>query len=655
MLAVLITLTPGRWNEFIDCQKAKVRIVVLPIMDVETRWNSTVELLERSCRLQQFTHEWLKNPKYSKYKSLYTTEDEWTIVKYAMEVITPFQSWTLRMSKRHTVTLHHAISVYNDMFDHMDGVMRALAKKKTQWKEDLYFAVKFARQKLSKFYAEVTPTTGMLGISAHTLDSLRKLGSFKKWDKGMDINPEDETSDTTQHQEAFLKYVENEYCANHRRMSITKHEKLQSNDFIHSATPSQSGQSSFDPYDLSSGDEEYLKPKDFAETTPGRSNRAARLLAAARLYLNSPPELPKNWGRVNPNLDDYHSDPMEISRTFWIPDIAEWWRQQEETHSKYADLSNVARDIFPIIPHGVEVEANFSLGRDVIGWRQSKTTGETLREKVVVRQYARANNRILAGDDPGFDRSESDHDLELKREAEEKKLHRMAKVHDFLDMWQGSHNLRATQKESRAQNKQMTAVGYISDTEECIKASCSIFQHDSAAACKLSEKSPLPPALSAKQLAGGRIQVLNVRRIRRINRHPAESDDDSAPESVSNTENWLNWNSDLDNPNESKDDCDADNESDVERENCFEDPECPEQRDVCAAPNIPGLLRPIGMTKKRTEKGLVTVNATETRRIRGNRKKYGRMGQFVFSRFFMLLDREFHLENYDGRIMTSYV
>jgi len=72
---------------------------------------------------------------------------------------------------------------------------------------------------------------------------------------------------------------------------------------------------------------------------------------------------------------------MEISSTFWIPDITNWWRQQEETYSKYADLSNVVSDIFSIIPHGVGVEASFSLGRDVIGWRQSKTTGETLREK----------------------------------------------------------------------------------------------------------------------------------------------------------------------------------------------------------------------------------------------------------------------------------
>jgi hypothetical protein len=30
------------------------------------------------------------------------------------------------------------------MFDHMDGVMGALPKKKTQWKEDLFFVVKLA-------------------------------------------------------------------------------------------------------------------------------------------------------------------------------------------------------------------------------------------------------------------------------------------------------------------------------------------------------------------------------------------------------------------------------------------------------------------------------------------------------------------------------
>jgi hypothetical protein len=82
-----------------------------------------------------------------------------------MEVLRPFQYRTQWMSNRHTVTIHQVITVYNDMFDHMDGVMRAMSKKKTQWTEDLFFAVKLARQKLSKYYAEVTSMTGMLLIS----------------------------------------------------------------------------------------------------------------------------------------------------------------------------------------------------------------------------------------------------------------------------------------------------------------------------------------------------------------------------------------------------------------------------------------------------------------------------------------------------------
>jgi len=48
------------------------------------------------------------------------------------------------MSKRHTLTLYHVTTVSYDIFEYMEGMMRALAKKKTQWKEDLLFAVKLA-------------------------------------------------------------------------------------------------------------------------------------------------------------------------------------------------------------------------------------------------------------------------------------------------------------------------------------------------------------------------------------------------------------------------------------------------------------------------------------------------------------------------------
>ena len=281
----------------------------------------------------------------------------------------------------------------------------------------------------------------------------------------------------------------------------------------------------------------------------------------------------------------------------------------------------MARNIFSIIPHDVGVEGSFSLGRDLIGWRQSKTTGKTFCEKVIVRQFAQANNRILAGTDQELDDVNTESHSEMKKEVEETKLHRMAKVHDLLEMTQGSQNLHATQKESRTQDKQMTAMGFISDTEEIVKASWSLFQPDGAASFKLSERSLLPPPFSTKDLPGGQTQILNVRRIWRNNGHPAQSEADRAPESVSDTEDWLNWNGDLDNSNDSEDDCAADVESDMDQDNSIEDPESPEQQDVRAAPNVPRLIRPTQKLQRQVEQVLVTVNAIETRPNKGVKTK----------------------------------
>jgi len=96
-------------------------------MVVKIHWNSTLELLERAYRLREFTREWLKNPTYSYYQPLFTTQDEWSIAKYVKEILRTFQYWTLWMSKRHTVTLHHVITVFQDIVEHMDGVLQALA------------------------------------------------------------------------------------------------------------------------------------------------------------------------------------------------------------------------------------------------------------------------------------------------------------------------------------------------------------------------------------------------------------------------------------------------------------------------------------------------------------------------------------------------
>jgi len=161
----------------------------------------------------------------------------------------------------------------------------------------------------------------MLLISAHILDPFRKLRSFRRWQKGLDINAEDKASYTTQYQDDFLKDVENQDCATHQRVPIIQYESLPSSNLILSATASGCCQLSFDPYDSSSDDEEYRTPNNVAEITNGQRNCAARLLTAAGLSLNLPPEAPKNCGQLNPNLNDYHSDPMDITSILWVQDI----------------------------------------------------------------------------------------------------------------------------------------------------------------------------------------------------------------------------------------------------------------------------------------------------------------------------------------------
>jgi hypothetical protein len=160
-------------------------------------------------------------------------------------------------------------------------------------------------------------------------------------------------------------------------------------------------------------------------------------------------------------------------------------------------------------------------------------------------------------------------------------------------MWQGSQNLRAIQKKSCPQIKRRTGIGYISYNEEIIKQSSSNLQYEGVAAFELSERSPLPPPMSAKNLPGGRTHVWNIRRIRRIDHHQSQSDEDSVPDSIADTDNRVNWYGELHNPNESKDDCGADNEFDIEPCNGITASDSPEHQVVSAAPNICGWIWPL--------------------------------------------------------------
>jgi hypothetical protein len=151
------------------------------------------------------------------------------------------------------------------MFDHTDGVMHLFAKKKTHWKEDMFFTQKIDRLKLSIYYPDMSPTAGIHLISAQLVDPIHNLISFGMLDRGMDINSEDGTSNTTHHQEAILMYVMNQYCGKHRWVSVSVLQSVPISNLIPATMASGSGESSCDSYDLSRHDEEYLTPTIVAE------------------------------------------------------------------------------------------------------------------------------------------------------------------------------------------------------------------------------------------------------------------------------------------------------------------------------------------------------------------------------------------------------
>jgi len=103
----------------------------------------------------------------------------------------------------------------------------------------------------------------------------------------------------------------------------------------------------------------------------------------------------------------------------------------------HADLSNLASDILSIIPHGVVLEASVSLGPDIMSWRHTKSNGAIFRDTVIATKLDSAIETRFAGDSTVCEAGQPQNDFEFKREGEETKLNKIARVEDVLEMWSG--------------------------------------------------------------------------------------------------------------------------------------------------------------------------------------------------------------------------
>jgi len=134
-MSITVGASPQRRQHFIRIQNKGVKISTTLLYDVKTRWNSTLNLLERSVGLEECTKDCLET--YAEFTPLGSTPEEWRQIEYSLVVLQPIRFWTLWMSKTCSVTIHRVFQVYQDIFDHLKMQISKLEQKRMKWKVDI--------------------------------------------------------------------------------------------------------------------------------------------------------------------------------------------------------------------------------------------------------------------------------------------------------------------------------------------------------------------------------------------------------------------------------------------------------------------------------------------------------------------------------------
>ncbi|KAJ5764738.1 hypothetical protein N7520_004297 [Penicillium odoratum] len=183
-LAVFINASPQRREAFMALQTKEPRLV--PVQDVQTRWNSTFIMLNRAKRLQPFYDQYCIDHQYLHFK---LDQEEWRQIEYLLLLTKPFFDFTNMLSKTKDVTTHNIYSIYNKLFSHLDEAESKLKNKGVVWKKHMLEALQTAKRKLSKYYTATDyESYGDVYALATILCPSKKLRYFASSDWQGEIN-----------------------------------------------------------------------------------------------------------------------------------------------------------------------------------------------------------------------------------------------------------------------------------------------------------------------------------------------------------------------------------------------------------------------------------------------------------------------------------
>lgn len=170
---------------------------------MEVRWDSLILMCVRYLELASFYRDWIeakaksteadrrwKTKTQREASQLLLTRNELQAITYLVEVLRPFCACTKELSSNTSCNIHHVFELYNDLFEHIEGAIERLSRKRAGWKKQLIPALRSAESKLRQYYGKTRDSHGKLAAAAIVMDPVQKLTTFESsiWDDERDEN-----------------------------------------------------------------------------------------------------------------------------------------------------------------------------------------------------------------------------------------------------------------------------------------------------------------------------------------------------------------------------------------------------------------------------------------------------------------------------------
>jgi len=332
-MSIVVGASPQRCQHFIKIPNNRVKIPTTLIYDIKTRWNSTLNMLERSVRLRELTNDWLQT--YAEFTPVWSTPEEWRQTEYGFEVLQQIRFGTLLMLKTRGATIHRVLQVYQDIFDHLQMQISKLEWMRRQWKVDISEGLVKAKLKAASYYGKTESRRGLLFGIGTCLNPYCKGNLFREWD----LDASGETEYEKSYQKEFIAYYDLYYAPINNQapdMSI-----------IRSGLNSRS--------------------KQIYST-----RHRAVIVSEALAYIETDSEIEPREPDAEATDPTREACPAGI---FYEANILEWWKVNA---GRFPNSAPIARDILAVQGGSVGVERVFSMARDVIPYRRSRLKSSTI-------------------------------------------------------------------------------------------------------------------------------------------------------------------------------------------------------------------------------------------------------------------------------------